>query len=160
MSIEELREEIEEFLLEHKSAALATCKNSIPRCSPVQYYMGKDLNIFIPSAGGEKFDAIANNPKVCLLVNTEYIDYRKIKGVQIFGKTATSTGSRDLIDEASAYIPDHLISEYENDRIKLIKVIPEKVVYLNSLESGDRTKQVLNLEEDRVEIKEDELVLV
>lgn len=160
ISKEELRDEIEEFLLEHKSASIATCKDNMPRCSPVQYYMGKDLDIFIPSAGGEKFDAISSNPKVCLLVNTEYIDYRKIKGVQIFGKAELSMLSKEIVEEARAYIPKYLYSEYENNKIKIIKIKPDKIVYLNSLENGDRTKQILNLEEDRVEINEDCLTLI
>jgi len=160
MSSEELREHIEGFLLEHRSASLATCKDNIPRSSPVQYFLGKDLNIYIISAGGEKFDAIALNPNACLLVNTEYINYRKIKGVQIFGKATTSLEDPELFTEARAYCPDPCIMDHEKDRIKVIKIHPEKIVYLDSLEDGDRTKQVLDLREDRVDIKEDKIAAV
>ncbi len=66
----ELKEHIREFLKEHRQASLATCLNNIPRSSPVQYFLGADLDIYIISAGGEKFKAIAENPTVCLLVNT------------------------------------------------------------------------------------------
>lgn len=160
MSTEELREHIEEFLLEHRSAALATCKDNVPRSSPVQYFVGKDLNVYITSAGGEKFDAIASNPNVCLLVNTEYINYRKIKGVQIFGKATTSLEDPELFTESKAYCPEPCLMDNEKEKLKVIKIAPEKIVYLDSLEDGDRTKQVLDLQEDRVEVKEDTLVLM
>lgn len=160
MSGEELREHIEGFMMEHRSASLATCKDNIPRSSPVQYFMGKDLNVFITSAGGEKFDAIAKNPNVCLLVNTEYINYRRIKGVQVFGKAVTSMEDPELFTESKVYCPEPCYMEHEKDRLKIIKIIPEKIVYLDSLEDGDRTKQVLDLQDDRVEIKEDALASI
>ncbi|MFS8541643.1 MAG: pyridoxamine 5'-phosphate oxidase family protein, partial [Tissierellales bacterium] len=89
MTAEELKQKIWEFLKEHKEGALATCLNNVPRSSPVQYVVGDDLTVYILSAGGEKFKAISQNPNVCLLVNTNYINYRQIKGVQIFGKATT-----------------------------------------------------------------------
>ncbi|NLM13118.1 MAG: pyridoxamine 5'-phosphate oxidase family protein [Epulopiscium sp.] len=159
MSSEELRECIEDFMLEHRSASLATCKDNIPRSSPVQYFMGKDLSVFIVSAGGEKFDAIRTNPNVCLLVNTEYINYRKIKGVQVFGKATTNIEVPEIFEEAKAYCPEPFLMEHEGNRLKVIKIIPQKIVYLDSLEDGDRTKQILDLQENQVQIKEDVLEL-
>ena len=150
----ELKEHIREFLKEHRQASLATCLNNIPRSSPVQYFLGADLDIYIISAGGEKFKAIAENPTVCLLVNTEYINYRRIKGVQDFGKAKSSTGDAFLIDEAKIYAPDPYLLEYGGEELKVIKIRPYEIVYLNSLEKGDRTKQILKL--NTVELKEEE----
>ena len=157
MSTSELREHIIEFLREHREGALATVYNNIPRCSPVQYFVGEDMNIFIISAGGEKFKAIAQNPNVCLLVNTEYINYRQIKGVQLFGKAITSIQDNNLFNEAIMYSPEPYLFEYEKDSIKILKIIPEEVVYLNSLQQGDRTKQILK--DDQVIIKEDTMAI-
>ncbi|HHW66921.1 MAG: uncharacterized protein PWP07_794 [Epulopiscium sp.] len=159
MSSEELREAIEEFMLEHRSASLATCKDNVPRSSPVQFFLGKDLSVFILSAGGEKFDAIKANPNVCLLVNTEYINYRKIKGVQVFGKATTNMEAPEIFEEAKVYCPEPFLMDHEGERLKVIKIIPQKIVYLDSLEDGDRTKQILDLKANRVQIKEDELGL-
>jgi len=145
MSPDELRREILNFLREHKSASLGTCLDNVPRCSPVQYFLGNDMDIYILSAGGEKFKAIERNPRVCLLVNTEYINYRKIKGVQIFGKAVTSISNKDIITEAKMYAPDPHILEYED--LKVIKIMPEEIVYLDSTVDGDRTKQVLKKDE-------------
>ncbi|MFP4016882.1 MAG: pyridoxamine 5'-phosphate oxidase family protein [Halanaerobiales bacterium] len=154
----ELKEHIIEFLKEHREASLATCLNNIPRSSPVQYFLGEDMNIYIFSAGGEKFRAIAENHNVCLLVNTEYINYRRIKGVQIFGKARTSDEDKFLMDEAQIYTPDPYLFESKRNDLKIIKIVPEEVVYLNSLVEGDRTKQVLKA--DTVEVREEGRFLV
>ena len=157
MSTTELREHIIEFLREHKEGVLATVYNSVPRCSPIQYFLGNDLDLYIISAGGDKFKAIAQNSKVCLLVNTHYINYRQIKGVQIFGTAITSLQKDELFDEAIMYSPDPYLLEHEKNSIKIIKVIPEEIVYLDSLKEGDRTKQILK--DNQVIIKEDITVM-
>jgi len=159
MTAEELKQEILEFLKEHKEGALATCLNNVPRSSPVQYFVGDNFNIYIASAGGEKFKAIQQNPNVCLLVNTNYINYRQIKGVQIFGKATTSINNPILYDEAKKYHPDPYQLEHERRELKIIKIEPEEIVYLDSIGDGNRTKQILNLANNRVILKEDERLI-
>jgi len=129
--------------------------NNMPRSSPVQYFLGDDMNIYILSAGGEKFNAISQNPNVCLLVNTEYINYRKIKGVQVFGKATTSLENSRLFDEASKYTQEPWLFNSEKGRLNVIKIVPEEIVYLNSLEDGERTKQILK--GNQVLVKEDRI---
>lgn len=157
MTTEELRESVLEFLKEHKEGSLGTCLNNIARSSPVQYFVDDNLNIYIISAGGEKFRAIESNPNVCLLVNTGYINYRQIKGVQVFGKATTSLEDKNLFDEAKKHYPDPYQLEHEKRELKLIKIKPTEIVYLDSLGDGDRTKQILN--NDRVIVKEEERLL-
>lgn len=152
ISAEELKILISEFLKEHKDGSLATCMNNIPRSSPVQYFVGDNMNIYILSAGGEKFNAIAENPNVCLLVNTDYINYRQIKGVQIFGTASTNLMDRSLYQEAKEQYADQYVMENERE-LRVIKIVPEEIVYLDSLGDGDRTKQVLRY--NNVIIKED-----
>ncbi len=153
----ELKEHIIGFLKEHREASLATCINNIPRTSPVQYFLGEEMDTYIFSAGGEKFNAISENPNVCLLVNTEYINYRRIKGVQIFGKAKTSFDDAFLLDEAKIYTPDPYLFEHQTVDLKIIKIIPDEIVYLNSLEAGERTKQILK--ENTVKTKEESLLI-
>jgi uncharacterized protein len=154
----ELIMRIRSFLSEHLDGALATCMNNIPRSSPVQYYLGEDLNLYILSAGGDKFNAIESNPNVCLLVNTEYITYRRIKGVQIFGKATTSNQDSDLFSEAKGFAPDPYLIDREQNNLKVIKIVPDEIVYLDALRKADRTKQILNLKENRVTVKQDNTI--
>lgn len=158
MSPDELRRHIREFLIEHKCAVIATSKNNLPRCSPVQYFLGEDLDIYILSAGGEKFGCIQDNPNVCMLVNTEYINYRQIKGVQIFGNAITSLSRPELKNEAKKYCPDKHLIEHEWDSLLFIKIVPEEITYLNSLEDGNRTKQILH--HNQVVEKEDKILSI
>lgn len=153
VTTEELKALISDFLKEHKSGSLATCMNNIPRSSPVQFFVGDNMNIYILSAGGEKFKAIKENPNVCLLVNTDYIDFRQIKGVQIFGTATTSLMDPHLYQEAKDEYQKSYILEHEKDNLKVIKIVPEEIVYLDSLVDGDRTKQILRC--NNVIIKEE-----
>lgn len=157
MTPEMLKQNILEFLKEHKSGSLATCMNNIPRSSPVQYFVGENMDIYIVSAGGDKFKALSQNPNVCLLVNTDYINYRQIKGVQIFGKATTSIENTNLFDEAKKYYSDSYQLDYERNHLKIIKIKPTEIVYLDSLGDGDRTKQILKNED--VTVKEDQTLI-
>ncbi|PAB58778.1 pyridoxamine 5'-phosphate oxidase family protein [Anaeromicrobium sediminis] len=155
MTSSELKNEILDFLKEHISASLATCLNDIPRSSPVQYFLGNDMDIYILSAGGEKFKAIEKNNNICLLVNSEYISYRKIRGVQIFGTATTSIEDISLKDEAHKYCPDHYL--HNNEDLKVIKISPREIVYLDSIDKGNRTKQILR--NDEVLIKDEPMLV-
>ena len=143
----QLRENITEFLQEHMDGSLATVRNNIPRSSPVRYFIGDDMEIYILSAGGEKFNAIKENPNVCLLVNSNYLDHRKIKGVQVFGKAVTSVDDRDLYHEAIGYAPDPFLMEREQSHLQVIKIVPDEVVYLDAIKEGQRTKQILKADD-------------
>ena len=157
MDSQELKENILTFLKGHKEGSLGTCLNNIPRSSPVQYFVGEDMDIYIISAGGDKFKAIAQNPNVCLLVNTGYINYRQIKGVQVFGKATTSLDNPNLVEEAKRFHPTPYEIDHERNNIKIIKIKPMEIVYLDSLGDGDRTKLILKNE--NIIVKEDEQLL-
>lgn len=143
MSNNELQSAIKFFLMEHNQGSLATVLNDIPRSSPVMFFLGEEFNIYLASAGGDKFKAIEQNENVCLLVNTEYLDYRRIKGVQIFGKAKVGSTDDDIYKEAEKFIRDKNI--INNEDVRIIKIIPDHIVYLNSTSTGNRTKQILNL---------------
>ncbi|NLU36614.1 MAG: pyridoxamine 5'-phosphate oxidase family protein [Clostridiales bacterium] len=146
MKPDDLRRHIKNFLSGNRFGSLGTCMNNVPRSSPVQYFLGKDLDIYILSAGGTKFQNISHNPNVCLLVNTEYVNYTRIEGVQVFGRAVTSEQDNNLLREALEYCPDWHAIDTLNEDIKAIKIIPEEIIYLNSRETGDRTKQILKQE--------------
>lgn len=147
MSSNELKNQIIEFLRDRSQGSLATCVGDVPRSSPVRYFLGREMNIYILSAGGEKFNAIDRNPNVCLLVNTDYVDFRQIKGVQVFGKAVTSLREPNLFEEARQQCRELDTVEHEKRDLMVIKVIPQEVIYLDSLGDGDRTKQILRLDE-------------
>lgn len=147
MSSETLQKRIWDFLGDQKEGSLATCFDNKPRSSPVRYFPGDGTNTYILSAGGKKFEAIAKNPNVCLLVSTDYVDFYQIKGVQVFGKAVTSLQDSSLFQEVKEQCKTVSTSENDLSGLNVIKIIPEEIVYLNSLGDGDRTKQILKLGE-------------
>jgi len=66
--------------------------------------------------------------------------------VQVFGRAVTSEQDNNLLREALEYCPDWHAIDTLNEDIKAIKIIPEEIIYLNSRETGDRTKQILKQE--------------
>lgn len=143
MSNEQLHSTIRYFLMEHNQGSLATTINNMPRSSPVIFFLGKDLDIYILSAGGDKFKALGESQNVCLLVNTAYLDYKRIKGVQIFGTGLTGERGSEVFREAEGLCSDK--STMNEQGIKVIKITPNEIVYLDSTKDGDRTKQIYRL---------------
>jgi hypothetical protein len=88
-------------------------------------------------------EAIVENPNVCLLVSTDHVDFYQIKRVQVFGKAVTSLQDSNLFQDVQDQCRNIGLSAHELSRLKVIKIIPEKIVYLNSLGDGDRAKQIL-----------------
>lgn len=156
ISTEELKFTIVDFLKERKYGTLATSMNNIPRSSPVQYFVGQNMNIYIISVGGEKFKAIAENENVCLLVSDQFISHRKIKGVQVFGTAKTSLMDNKIYEELKLH---NIYNEIKNG-LNVIKIIPEEIVYLNSVEDGDRTKQILRYNNVLIKKEKDPIYLV
>lgn len=146
----ELKDLVMSFLKENNNGALATCgnENHQPRCSPVMYCTGQvedELDIYILSAGGSKFGEIEENSQVCLLVSTDYRDYRRIRGAQVFGTATTSYSNPRLVDEAYRHSDAKEVFQSAKEDLKIIKIIPDEIVYLDSLDTGDRTKHYLDL---------------
>ncbi|KRQ87509.1 Pyridoxamine 5'-phosphate oxidase [Caloramator mitchellensis] len=145
LSREELQNSVKNFLKEHIQGSLATVLDGVPRSSPVLYFFSDDFNIYIVSAGGEKFKAIEKNNNVCLLVNTEYLDFRRIKGVQIFGKAQIGEVNSNLYEEGKRVIENNNFKLRGDE--KIIKIVPDEIIYLDSTKTGDRTKQILKMNE-------------
>jgi len=136
--------------------ALGTCFGQKPLTSPVQYFLGEDLEIFILSPDGEKFKAIKENPNVCLLVNADYLSY-KIKGVQVFGTAKTSIEDETLYDEAMMFLTDPNIIDIEMEELKVIKIVPQEIVYLDAFKDENRTKQII--ENGHIRDKDEDILL-
>ncbi len=70
----ELQNAILEFARERDTGYLGTSGPSGVHVSPVKYFVDPELNIYIHSRGGTKFDNVAVNQRVCLLISTPFAD--------------------------------------------------------------------------------------
>ncbi|HCC07169.1 MAG TPA: pyridoxamine 5'-phosphate oxidase [Clostridiales bacterium] len=133
-----IKKEINDLIKQNNYGVLATNYQDFPLSSPVMYYSNDKNEIFIASVGGNKFKNLSTNNNVCLLINTEYEDYFRIKGVQIFGKASVYDRNTEKFNEASKYINDS--EALADNNTKIIKISPVKMIYLNSLETGEKRK--------------------
>ncbi|PRX29790.1 pyridoxamine 5'-phosphate oxidase [Orenia metallireducens] len=133
----ELKETIINFLKKKDTGALAT-SGIETRVSPVKYFLGEGLDIYIHSNGGSKFKNLEKNKEVCLLVSTEfYGDYETIKGVQIFGQAEIGQEGSNLHHEAEQYCPfEHMGDEGGY----IIKINAKKAIYKDAVDgSGEKS---------------------
>lgn len=83
MDSNELKKEIESFISEHTTCALATGYGSFVRCTPLEYMYVNECFYFF-SEGGLKFLGLEKNENVCLSI---YNEYKKapLAGLQVDG---------------------------------------------------------------------------
>lgn len=76
------------FLKEQNVLHLCTCKNNLPRATPIEYRL-HGLTFYILSEGGGKFNNLKVNNNVSFSIAAPYDsnkDYWGAKGVQVWGK--------------------------------------------------------------------------
>ena len=82
MEKDKLRAEIEKFIIEHNTMALATAHDGVPRCSPVEYqYL--DGKFYIVTEGGQKFAGILQNGRASIGIYNNYTSMGSVYGMQI-----------------------------------------------------------------------------
>jgi nitroimidazol reductase NimA-like FMN-containing flavoprotein (pyridoxamine 5'-phosphate oxidase superfamily) len=90
MPNEELEKHIEEFLKTQNVCVLATCKDNIPRATPLEYF-SKGTTLYIMPEAGQKMDNIRENPHVSIGLSAPYTGWMSVKGVQITGEATLIT---------------------------------------------------------------------
>lgn len=76
--------EMEKFIQEHNTCALATGCDDFVRCTPIEYSY-RHGKIWLLSEGGLKFRALKNNKNVCLAIYDPYSGFNTLGGMQISG---------------------------------------------------------------------------
>jgi len=124
---------IVDFVKGQSMCVLATCSEGRPRASAVEFFPS-GLTLYILTEGGRKVENIGKNPLVSVAIYTPFLGWEKIKGVQVSGSAKIGlTGSRvfkegvrayrERLGKKAAVVPDVL---------KVIKVIPEEIDYLDT----------------------------
>ncbi len=83
-SAEKLRERIVSFLTNNCIGTLATCRDNIPRATPVRY-KNKELDVYILTEGGGKLYNVERNPEVSFSVYGNYSGFKTVRGLQMWG---------------------------------------------------------------------------
>jgi len=139
MPKEELEKRIAAFLRSCNICVLATCKENIPRATPIEYY-SDGLTVYVVADPGTKIANLKTNPRISVgIYNTPYtnwIDWKIVRGVQITGKPVLITDDNTEYFEAMKIYNWRLYSMVAGrDMDKpptgrtIIKVEPLKVEY-------------------------------
>ena len=140
-----LKKAILKFLKKRKVLVLCSCSNNIPRATPMDFYMEKNIdnfNIYVGPTPGKKIDNIKENPIVSIGIYTPMSE-GKIQGMQI-----TSTGKDRLVFLKEGDEEFKKAQKIVRGRRELIlKIIPEKIEFLDYdfIKEGYSRLQVLEL---------------
>jgi len=130
MPEDEIKEEVRAFLKERKVLVLCTCKDDVPRATPMDFYIDKkagpdDFAIYVGPAPGRKVKNLRENPNVSIGIYTP-MDTGKVQGMQI-----TASGKNLVLLEEGDEGFERAQKIVRGKRKMLLKVIPEKIELLD-----------------------------
>ncbi len=147
---EKLKREIQDYIEGHNLCTIAIADGSTPSAHTL-YYVSHGLHIYFESdPDSQKIHILKANPKISLTIDEDYSDWRKIKGIQLFGKAnITDKKNAPVIHKAFAEKFPH-IDEYGGipEQHVFIEVIPEKINFLDFTKGFGR-KQVYYTDEKK-----------
>lgn len=128
----ELKNEIEKFILNHNTCALATGSGNFIRCTPIEYQYYEN-NFYIITEGGFKFKGILQNKTVSMSIADNYENMANVKGLQISGVAKiVPLFSEEYIDVLKSKKIQSNILEKLPINLYIIKVTPQKFEFLNT----------------------------
>ena len=132
MEREALLKEIEKYLSENNTCALATGEGTYIRCTPLEYTYYQGAFYFF-TEGGKKFIGLEKNENVSIAVFDKYQGFGSLKGLQIQGKgTLIVPFSKEYIQILEyKKLPVESLRKLKNP-LYLLKVIPSSFDFLNS----------------------------
>ena len=130
---ESVEKAITKFISENNVLHLATSKNNIPRCTPLEY-KHKGINLYVFSEGGAKIAFIRQNPHVAVSIASSYNpkeNFFGARGLQIWGKANIYARFKER-EEFKATVNDLGLDESRfppDINFKIIVIEPEKIKY-------------------------------
>src|SRR3972149_7466583 len=130
---ESVEKAVIEFISENNVLHLATSRNNIPRCTPLEY-KHKGINLYVFSEGWAKIAFIRQNPHVAVSIASSYNpkeNFFGARGLQIWGKEKIYARFKER-DEFKATVKKLGIDETRfppDINFKIIVIEPEKIKY-------------------------------
>lgn len=129
----ELEDLITEFMKARATCVIATCSDTIPRASTVEFFPS-GLAVYILTEGGRKLENIKKNPQVSIAISDAFTNWESLRGLQITGAAEIGTKGSDIFMEGleayrkrrgkqNASLPDFM---------NVIKVIPVQIEYIDT----------------------------
>jgi len=129
----ELEDLITEFMKARATCVIATCSDTMPRASTVEFFPS-GLTVYILTEGGRKLENIRKNPQVSIAVSDAFTNWESLRGLQITGVAEIGTKGSDIFKEGleayrkkrgkqDAALPDFM---------SVIKVLPIQIEYIDT----------------------------
>ena len=122
-----------DFLKTQATCVIATCSDSIPRASTVEFFPA-GLTLYVITEGGKKVENIKKNPRVSIAVSAPFTGWKGLKGLQISGTAEIGRKGSALFEEGiKAYkkrkgLKKLLMPDFMN----IVKIIPVEIDYIDS----------------------------
>jgi len=122
-----------EFLKTQTTCVIATCADSIPRASTVEFFP-VGLTVHIITEGGRKIENIQKNPRVSIAVSAPFTGWKSLKGLQISGTAQIGRKDSVIFEEGlKAYIKRKDLETISiPDFMTVIKIIPIEIDYIDA----------------------------
>ncbi|MGW8272576.1 MAG: pyridoxamine 5'-phosphate oxidase family protein [Thermodesulfovibrionales bacterium] len=149
---DELERSIIGFLMSHSTCVLATCGESGPRASTVEYFP-QGLTLFILTEGGRKIANIRQNPEISLAVSSPFAGWDSVRGIQLSGTAEIGEkGSEIFRDGEEAFRKRRgLRGARIPDTMLVIRITPRVIEYLDMelCRRGGAPRQVFQCGKER-----------
>lgn len=122
-----------DFLKTQSTCVIATCSDSIPRASTVEFFP-VGLTVYIITEGGKKLENIRKNPGVSIALSAPFTGWKGLKGLQMSGTAEIGRkGSAIFAEGVKAYkkrkgLKKVLMPDFMN----ILKIIPSQIDYIDS----------------------------
>ena len=136
---------VDRYIAAHNTCALATAREGLVRCTPIEYTY-HDGAFWLFTEGGLKFDALEQNKQVCLAIFDPFEGFDRLGGMQVTGRAEILEPGCEEYDGAARF--KHL----QPDALKklpfvmyLLKIVPTHIDFLSSKfkKQGFGTRQSL-----------------
>ena len=122
-----------DFLKTEATCVIATCSDSIPRASTVEFFPIA-LTIYIITEGGRKVENIKKNHRVSIALSAPFTGWESLKGLQISGTAEIGRKGSEIFEEGiKAYkkrkgLKKVLMPDFMN----VLKIIPIETDYIDA----------------------------
>ncbi len=154
---EALRQQVLDYLQNHNTMSLATCRGEIPWAATV-FFASDGLSLYFFSAPESRHcQNLAATARVAATIQEDYKDWRKIKGIQLEGRVEQVDGIGAKAKALAVYalkFPEviKLFTDPASGvfykvflKVKFYRVVPEKLFFIDN-EQGFGKRQELALD--------------
>jgi uncharacterized protein YhbP (UPF0306 family) len=153
--VEDLRQQVLDYLKNHNTMTLATCSGDAPWAATV-FFASDGLSLFFFSSPESRHcQNLAANRRVAVTIQEDYKDWRKIKGIQLEGRIEPVDGVGAKAKALAVYAlkfpeiirlftdPTSGVLHRAFLKVKFYRVLPEKLFFIDNEQGFGKRQELL-----------------